>query len=135
MFLYAGNLLFSDRSFCEDNGIRIPPPFINQPGISEGNGPNFSGPPPGIIPLFDNGPPHLRAGPAGTLFDGSRTSAISFPGNNAVSVPGLPPPPFNEFGPGRGNAQRGGWRGRGNQPFRGRGGNRGGFRDGPQGIG
>ena len=43
----------------------------------------------------------------------------------------MPRPQFGEFGPNRGS-QRGGWRGRGNNPFNGRGG-RGGFRDGPPG--
>ena len=40
----------------------------------------------------------------------------------------MPRPQFGEFGPNRGS-QRGGWRGRGNNPFNGRGGRGGG--DGP----
>ena len=78
------------------------------------------------MPIFDNGPP--QHGPP--IFDGGQGHPGNFHGNN-LNPSGMPRPQFGEFGPNRGS-QRGGWRGRGNNPFNGRGG-RGGFRDGPPG--
>lgn len=83
--------------------------------------------------MFEDGPPQLNAGPPGVVFDGGQFSLSPFPGNGG-GHPGSGHPPFGDFGPARGGAQRGGWRGRGGPPFGGRGGNRGGFREGPPGT-
>ena len=128
-------LFLTDQTLCEEVAPRLPPPFINQQGISEGNGQhNFNGPPPGIVPIFENGLAHLNAGASGPSFDNGSLGPAPFSGNNIGGHHGLAPPPFGDFGPLRGNVQRGGWRGRGAQPFGGRGGYRGDFRDKPPGI-
>ena len=112
----------------------MPPSFVNQQGIHDGNGQhNFSGPPPAIMPIFENGPPHLRGGPPGILFDGGPLGPAHFPNNNGEGHARIAHPAFGEFAESRG-AHRGGWRGRGGPPFGGRGGNRGFYRDGPPGT-
>ena len=112
----------------------MPPSFVNQQGVHDGNGQhNFSGPPPAIMPMFDNAPPHLRAGPPGIVFEGGPIVPAQFPSNNGGGHTGIVHPAFGEFAGNRG-AHRGGWRGRGAPPFGGRGGGRGCFRDGPPGT-
>ena len=65
---YTGHFFLTDPSFCEETDAQVPPSFVNQQGIHDGNGQhNFSGPPPAIMPIFENGPPHLRGGPPGIL--------------------------------------------------------------------
>ena len=125
-FLYWA-LNISDSPFPKDTIARMPPPFVNQQGVIDANSQHFNGPPPGILPIFDNGAPRQMP-PA--LFDGGQTHPGNFHGNGG-NLSGIPRPPFGEFGSNRGSP-RGAWRGRGNHSFNGRGG-RGGFREGPSG--
>ena len=84
------------------------------------------------MPIFENGPPHLRGGPPGIVFEGGPLGPAHFP-NNGGGHAGIAHPPFGELSGTRG-AHRGGWRGRGGPPFGGRGGGRGSYRDGPPGT-
>ena len=89
----------------------------------------FSGPPPGMGPMFEDGPQKPHVGLPGINFDGGPFGPPPFANNI-----GNGHPPFGDFGQGHGGGPKGSWRGRGGPPFSARGGNRGVFREGTPGT-
>lgn len=129
-YLICWTLNILDPPFSNETIARMPPPFVNQQGVLDANSQHFSGPPPGILPIFDNGPPQHRPVPPTIIFDGGQLNPGHFHANSGNHM-GMSRPPFGEFGAARGSP-RGAWRGRGN-PFNGRGSSRGGYREAPSG--